>query len=83
MGKKCLSFFVLNTAICYHLSQKIPMPQIARSLEDIAYLEEKCHCMLPLFLSSAFAVGQCGWGVIDLLSEYGYLRVWIDFLERP
>jgi len=46
MGKNAL--FLLNTVICYHLSQKIPMPQIARSLKDIPYLEEKYHCMLPV-----------------------------------
>lgn len=50
------------------VSQKIPMPQIARSLEDLPYLEEKYRNMLPVLfpISSTFAVGQCRWDEADL-----------------
>lgn len=42
------------------LSQKIPMPQIARGLEDLPYLEEKYHCTLPVLLSISF-FSICCW----------------------
>lgn len=79
-----VSSFLLNTVICYHLSQKIPMPQIARSLKDIPYLEEKHHNMLPLLfpISSTFAVGQSRWDEADLLPKYGYFHV-DRFQKRP